>query len=66
MGIEGVNARIADIQSRIIALQTQQAAGRTVPPVVHHGDRPGGDDFASYLDRRRGALDVVDRARPTR
>ena len=25
MGIEGVNSRIADIQSRIIALQTQQA-----------------------------------------
>jgi zinc D-Ala-D-Ala carboxypeptidase len=49
VGIEGLNSRIADIQSRIIALQTQGAAptttpGRTATPA-------GGDDFASYLSQ---------------
>ena len=46
MGIEGVNARIADIQSRIIALQTQQAtttAARTTAP----GTGPA--SFAAHL-----------------
>lgn len=49
MGIEGVNKRIADIQSRLIAIQTQQA-GRTATP------QPGttttsatGENFATYL-----------------
>jgi len=45
-----VNARIADIQSRIIALQTQQA-GRTAQQ-NQSSTRTGGasgDDFASYL-----------------
>jgi len=49
VGIEGVNARIADIQSRIIALQTQQTAGRTVSQSSTTTTGPGGDDFASYL-----------------
>ena len=50
MGIEGVNARIADIQSRIIALQTQQA-GRTAQQSQSSTTTGGasGDDFASYL-----------------
>jgi D-alanyl-D-alanine carboxypeptidase len=49
VGIENVNARIADIQSRMIAMQTQQAT-RTVQK---QGTSPttgsSGDDFASYL-----------------
>jgi len=50
VGIEGVNARIADIQSRIIALQTQQA-GRTAQQSQSSTTTGGtsGDDFASYL-----------------
>ena len=50
MGIEGVNARIADIQSRMIALQTQQA-GRTAQQSQSSTTTGGasGDDFASYL-----------------
>ncbi|MEU4424568.1 M15 family metallopeptidase [Actinoplanes sp. NPDC024001] len=46
MGIEGVNARIADIQSRIIAMQTQQAtttAARTATSGA------GGTSFAAHL-----------------
>jgi LAS superfamily LD-carboxypeptidase LdcB len=44
-----VNARIADIQSRIIALQTQQA-GRAAPQSQSSTTTGGasGDDFASY------------------
>ena len=50
MGIEGLNNRIADIQSRIIALQTQQA-GRTAQQSQSSTSTGGasGDDFASYL-----------------
>ena len=49
MGIENVNSRIADIQSRIIALQTQQA-GRTVQnPTTSTASTAGGDTFAGYL-----------------
>jgi D-alanyl-D-alanine carboxypeptidase len=47
VGIEGVNARIADIQSRMIALQTQQA-GRTAQQ-SRSATGASGDDFASYL-----------------
>ncbi|MBG0565765.1 M15 family metallopeptidase [Actinoplanes aureus] len=48
MGIEGVNSRIADIQSRIIALQTQQAtttAARTATPSA------GSSNFAAHLQK---------------
>lgn len=49
MGIEGINARIADIQSRIIGLQTQ-AAGKVAPTrQVTTTSAAGGDSFASYL-----------------
>lgn len=48
MGIEGVNARIADIQSRMIALQTQQT-GRTAAQSRTSSSTASGDDFASYL-----------------
>ena len=49
MGIENVNSRIADIQSRIIALQTQQA-GRTVQQQqTSTASGPSGDSFASHL-----------------
>ena len=47
MGIEGVNARIADIQSRIIALQTQQASTATQSSATTSA--AGGTSFAGYL-----------------
>ncbi|XVV14390.1 M15 family metallopeptidase [Actinoplanes sp. CA-131856] len=49
MGIERVNSRIADIQSRMIALQTQQA-GKTAQaqPTTTQGGGSG-DDFAAKL-----------------
>ena len=46
MGIEGVNARIADIQSRIIALQTQQATTTTSPSSATSAS---GSAFAGHL-----------------
>ena len=49
MGIEGVNSRIADIQSRIIAMQTQQTATRTVQQKTTTGTTGASGDFASYL-----------------
>jgi D-alanyl-D-alanine carboxypeptidase len=50
VGIEGVNSRIADIQSRIIALQTQQAT-KTAPTVspASTGSTASAESFASYL-----------------
>ncbi len=47
MGIEGVSSRIADIQSRIIALQTQSATAATRAP----GTSPAasGTAFANHL-----------------
>jgi len=47
VGIEKVNARITDIQSRILALQTQQAAPST--PAQSATAQAGGDSFAGYL-----------------
>ena len=49
MGIEGVNSRIADIQSRIIALQTQQTGRATQSQSTTTSSAAGGGDFASYL-----------------
>ena len=60
MGIEGVNSRMADIQSRIIALQTQQAfnnfiswsgldIGRDRGSPVSHYDAPF--EFTGQLKR---------------
>jgi LAS superfamily LD-carboxypeptidase LdcB len=46
VGIEGVHARIADIQSRIIALQTQQA---TTTKLASPAAATDGSSFASYL-----------------
>jgi zinc D-Ala-D-Ala carboxypeptidase len=49
VGIEGVNARIADIRSRIIGLQTQ-TTGRTVQSQSASQTPPAaGADFASQL-----------------
>nr|WP_296072829.1 M15 family metallopeptidase [uncultured Actinoplanes sp.] len=49
MGIDKVNSRIADIQSRIIALQTQQT-GRTAPAASTTSQvTSGGNDFANFL-----------------
>jgi D-alanyl-D-alanine carboxypeptidase len=47
VGIEGVNSRIADIQSRIIALQTQQAQSTTKS--TSSTSAAGGSTFANYL-----------------
>jgi zinc D-Ala-D-Ala carboxypeptidase len=47
VGIEGVNARIADIQSRIIALQTQSATPATKNTTATSAT--SGTTFASYL-----------------
>ena len=44
-----MNARIADIQSRIIALQTQQAGRSTQSQTSTTTSGATGDDFASYL-----------------
>jgi LAS superfamily LD-carboxypeptidase LdcB len=50
VGIEGVNSRIADIQSRIIALQTQQAQSTTKSTSTTSSTAAaGGDTFAGYL-----------------
>jgi zinc D-Ala-D-Ala carboxypeptidase len=45
VGIEGVHARITDIQSRIIALQTQQATATTQASAT----AASGSAFAGYL-----------------
>jgi D-alanyl-D-alanine carboxypeptidase len=47
MGIEGVQGRIVDIQSRIIALQTQQAG--TATKSTSTTSATSGSEFASYL-----------------
>ena len=49
MGIEGINSRIADIQSRIIGLQTQAAGKVAQTKQVTTTSAAGGDTFASYL-----------------
>jgi D-alanyl-D-alanine carboxypeptidase len=49
VGIEGLNNRIADIQSRIIALQTQQAGRTVTQSSTTSTSGATGDDFASYL-----------------
>ncbi len=51
MGIEGVNARIADIQSRIIALQTQQQTTQGTTSTTSSGGAAtaNGAAFAGYL-----------------
>jgi D-alanyl-D-alanine carboxypeptidase len=51
VGIEGVNQRIADIQSRMIAMQTQQTATRSVQGQSSTTTGAGGEDFASYLSQ---------------
>jgi D-alanyl-D-alanine carboxypeptidase len=49
VGIEGVNSRIADIQSRIIGLQTQQA-GTAAKASTTSTSATGGTSFESYLN----------------
>jgi zinc D-Ala-D-Ala carboxypeptidase len=53
VGIEGINNRIADIQSRLIALQTQQAQSATkstsVTKSTSAASASGGTTFASHL-----------------
>ncbi|BFU46197.1 D-alanyl-D-alanine carboxypeptidase family protein [Krasilnikovia sp. MM14-A1004] len=49
MGIDAVNSRIADIQSRIIALQTAPAAAAGTKATTQGTSATGGTAFASYL-----------------
>ena len=49
VGIEGVNARIADIQSRIIAMQTQQATTTAQASTAASTTAADGPTFANYL-----------------
>ncbi|PRY30239.1 M15 family metallopeptidase [Pseudosporangium ferrugineum] len=55
MGIEAVNNRIADIQSRIIALQTQQATRPTAASGSTATTSASGASFASALADAVGA-----------
>lgn len=48
VGIEGVTGRISDIQSRIIALQTQQIGAAT--KTTSTTSATSGSEFASYLN----------------
>ncbi|MEV6345968.1 M15 family metallopeptidase [Actinoplanes sp. NPDC051851] len=57
MGIEGVNARIGEIQSRILALQAQQAATTTTAKTAQGSTDTSGTSFASYL---QGAVKAQD------
>ncbi|MGK5684761.1 M15 family metallopeptidase [Actinoplanes sp. URMC 104] len=50
MGIERVNSRIADIQSRMIALQTQQAGRNVQAQSTKSASGAEGGTFASYLE----------------
>jgi D-alanyl-D-alanine carboxypeptidase len=49
VGIDGVHARIADIQSRIIAMQTQQATTTTPGSTAASTSPADGSTFANYL-----------------
>jgi D-alanyl-D-alanine carboxypeptidase len=49
VGIEGLNSRIADIRSRIIALQTQTAARTVQSQTTAPATTVTGNDFASHL-----------------
>ncbi|BCJ51231.1 hypothetical protein Asp14428_27060 [Actinoplanes sp. NBRC 14428] len=55
MGIDAVNNRIADIQSRIVALQTQQATRPTAAPNTTATTSASGASFASALADAVGA-----------
>lgn len=59
MGIEGVNNRIADIQSRIIALQTQQASPATKAVATTATSSASGAAFASHLTEAVATQDVA-------
>jgi len=49
VGIEKINARITDIQSRILALQTKQAPTATQAPSTTTTTNTAGASFAGYL-----------------
>jgi D-alanyl-D-alanine carboxypeptidase len=59
VGIEGVNSRIADIQSRILALQGQQAATTTSRART---EAPGQATFASHLQSAVASTGAPDRS----
>ncbi|MBU2670542.1 M15 family metallopeptidase [Actinoplanes bogorensis] len=50
MGIEGIHSRIADIQSRMIALQTQQAGRNVQAQSTKSASSAEGGSFASALE----------------
>jgi len=50
VGIEGVQGRISDIQSRILALQTQQVTAPKTTSATSATSAASGTQFASYLN----------------
>ena len=65
MGIEAVNSRIADIQSRIIAMQTQQAAA-TKTASATSTDPASGGSFATALADAMGTQSSTASAGPAK
>jgi LAS superfamily LD-carboxypeptidase LdcB len=61
VGIDRVNSRIADIQSRIIALQTQQT-GQTVQSAPATQKTSNGDSFANYLQDAVAAVPTANKS----
>jgi LAS superfamily LD-carboxypeptidase LdcB len=63
VGIEGVNARIADIQSRIIALQTQQKTAQSTTSTTSAGGAAtaSGAAFAGYLSDAVSTTSAADK-----
>ena len=63
MGIEAVNNRIADIQSRIIAMQTQQAAAATKTTAASSTPSASGSTFATALADAMGSQSAAGTAK---
>ena len=62
MGIEKVNARIADIQSRMIAMQTQQTTRTVQNSGTSTTTSTSGQDFASYLQNAVGSAQTANKS----
>jgi len=63
VGIEAVNNRIADIQSRIIAMQTQQAAAATKTTAASSTPSASGSTFATALADAMGSQSTAGTAK---
>jgi LAS superfamily LD-carboxypeptidase LdcB len=62
VGIEKVNARIADIQSRMIAMQTQQTTRTVQNSGTSTTTSTSGQDFASYLQNAVGSAQTANKS----